>query len=246
MKLVIALATVAGLLTPATAALAAPTAPSTVRPTLVARWTFDAAVGTTIADTSRRRGAPALTVRAADSGAIRFLAATHGGKFAAFPLACTDDANCPRAMFEAPSVPDLNPGTHLFRWGATIRVLKSQVKGSANVMQKGVAKGSSQWKMQIGATAGRLQCVLNGVGSTVMYIARSASTVADGSWHKAICERNGTQLGVYVDGFRRGSVTIPSTLSITNTKPLRIGGPNFNTRSDMFHGYIDDVYAELG
>jgi hypothetical protein len=28
--------------------------------------------------------------------------------------------------------------------------------------------------------------------------------------------------------------------------PLRIGGPNFNTTSDMYHGYLDDVYAVLG
>ena len=43
-------------------------------------------------------------------------------------------------------------------------------------------------------------------------------------------------LTVYVDGAHRGQITVPADLSIGNTLPLRIGGPNFNTRSDMYHG----------
>ena len=122
----------------------------------------------------------------------------------------------------------------------------TQIVGSANVMQKGVANTSSQWKMQVGRTHGKAQCVVVGTGSRTVYIARSATSVADGQWHKVLCQRNGTSLSVYVDNVARGQTTIPANLSISNALPLRVGGPNFNTRTDMYHGRLDDVYAELG
>jgi hypothetical protein len=207
---------------------------------LVARWTFDGgAVGGKVADTSGRGSA--LTVRAADQGVIRF----QGG-YLAFPSVCAAESPCPRGLLEAPDTADLNPGVRMFRWSARVNVTKAQLRGSANVMQKGVATTGSQWKLQIGATQGRAQCVLTGVGSSTVYLARSAATVADGLWHKLLCQRSGTSLAVYVDGVQRGQTTIPASLSVSNTLPLRIGGPNFNTHSDMYHGLLDDVYAELG
>jgi concanavalin A-like lectin/glucanase superfamily protein len=227
---------------PAAAAAAAP-APGT--PALVARWDFNAGpVAGKVADTSGR--GPALVVRAADQGVVRF-DGPAGGRYAAFPAACATGAtSCPRGLLEGADDADLNPGTRLFRWAARLQLTKAQLQGSANVMQKGVAGTGSQWKLQIGATQGRAQCVLAGTGSATVYIARSAGTVADGLWHKVLCQRSGTVLAVYVDGVARGQATIPATLTVGNTLPLRLGGPNFNTRSDMFHGYLDDVYAELG
>ena len=252
MKIAIAFAAMAGLIVPVSSAQAASAATSdtppaaTTAPALVARWDFDAgSTGGRIADTSGR--GPALTVRGADQGVIRFEGGPTGGKYIAFPDACaTGAATCPRGLLEAANDADLNPGARLFRWSARVHLTKAQVRGSANVMQKGVAATTSQWKMQIGATQGRAQCVVVGVGSPTVYIARSASPVTDGQWHKVLCQRSGTSLSVYVDGVARGQATIPSTLSISNTMPLRIGGPNFNTSSDMYHGLLDDVYAELG
>lgn len=254
MKIAIAFAALAGLIAPVPAAQVAfaapsdtpaPTAAAPTGPALVARWTFDGgAVAGKIADTSGK--GPALTVRAADQGAIRFERGATG-QYAVFPAPCAADATtCPRALLEAASDADLNPGTRLFRWSARVHLMKDQVRGSANIMQKGVAGTGSQWKMQIGATNGRAQCVLAGLGAATAYIARSASPVTDGQWHKLLCQRTGTILSVYVDDVQRGQTTIPATLSVTNTLPLRIGGPNFNTRSDMYHGLLDDVYAELG
>ena len=85
-----------------------------------------------------------------------------------------------------------------------------------------------------------------GVGSPAVHLAHSSAPVTDGAWHKISCLRSGTTLSISVDGVQQGTTTIPATLSITNTMPLRIGGPNFNTSSDMYHGALDDVYAELG
>lgn len=233
-KIILTLAALAGAVIPAAPAQAA-------APVLVARYTFDGgAVGGRVADTSGR--APALTVRAADQGVVRF----EGGHVA-FPATCAAAATvCPRGLLEAANDADLNPGTRLFRWSARIQLTKAQLTGSSNVLQKGVATGGSQWKLQIGATHGRAQCVVTGVGSPTVYVARSAATVADGAWHKLLCQRSGSSLAVYVDGVQRGQATIPAGLAINNALPLRIGGPNFNARRDMYHGRLDDVYAELG
>ncbi|GIM92391.1 LamG-like jellyroll fold domain-containing protein [Paractinoplanes toevensis] len=237
MKIAIALAAAAGMLIPASPALA--DTPGTLA--LVARWDFNTgATAGKIADTSGR--GQALSVRTADQGVIRFEAGA-----AVFPAACAAGAaTCSRGLMEAPNAANLNPGTRWFRWSARIRLTKAQLGGSANIMQKGVAGTGSQWKMQLGATNGRAHCVMSGTGSATAYFARSSAPVTDGQWHKILCQRQGTNLAIYVDNVLRGQTTIPATLSISNSLPLRIGGPNFNTRSDMYHGALDDVYAELG
>jgi concanavalin A-like lectin/glucanase superfamily protein len=239
MKIAIAFAAAAGLLIPASPALA--TSAGTPAPALVARWDFNAGANAgKIADTSGR--GQTLSVRAADQGVIRF----EGGAVA-FPAACATGATvCPRGLMEAPNSADLNPGVRNFRWSARVRLARTQLTGPANIMQKGVAGTGSQWKMQLGATNGRAQCVVTGAGTATAYIARSTTSVTDNLWHKIHCQRSGTSLSVYIDDVQRGRTAIPATLSISNTSPLRIGGPNFNTRSDMYHGYLDDVYAELG
>ena len=231
---------------PALAGSAFAAAGGTPAPATVARYTFDAGASAAgaVAENSGR-GLP-LTVRSVAGGTIRFLA-TKTGRIVGFPPPCVQGAaTCARALLEAPNDADLNPGIGKFTWGASILVAKTQVAGSSNIMQKGASNSGSQWKMQIGAAQGRAQCVVVGLGSATAYIARSTNTVTDGAWHKVMCTRAGTILAVFVDGVSRGQAAVPAALSISNTRPLRIGGPNFNTTSDMYHGYLDDVYAVLG
>jgi len=225
---------------PALAVLPATSASAVAAPVTVARYTFDA--GTT--DTSGR--GVKLRIRTADGGRINFNGTT-ADKYAAFPAPCVAPATtCPRALLEGTDDPDLDPGARMFRWGATVRLTAAQVVGSSNVVQKGVVDTESQWKLQIGANQGKAHCVLVGRGSTQIYLVRSAVGVADNKWHTIMCQRSGTRLSVYVDGQDRGRITVPATLSIANDLPLRIGGPNFTTTSDMYHGLLDDVYARLG
>ncbi|MEU4240598.1 laminin G domain-containing protein [Actinoplanes sp. NPDC026619] len=237
MKIAIALVAAAGILVPASPALADTPAPVAV----VARWDFNAgSAAGKIVDTSGK--GVTLSVRSADQGVLRFEAGT-----VIFPAGCAAAATtCARGLMEAPDNANLNPGTRLFNWSARVNVTKAQLSGSANIMQKGVAGTGSQWKLQLGATNGRAQCVVTGTGSATPYIARSDISVTDGQWHKLYCQRSGTTLSVQIDGAVHGSTTIPATLSISNTSPLRVGGANFNLRSDMYHGTLDDVYAELG
>jgi hypothetical protein len=238
--------------TPGTATTASPVKSATATPApaagpvTVARYSFDQGVGATgrIAENSSRGSA--LTVRAANGGRVTVVGAT-ADKAVSFPARCaTTTTSCPRALLEGTDDPDLDPGTRLFRWGASVRLTKAQVTGSSNVVQKGVVDTESQWKMQIGARQGKAQCSVVGQGAAQVYLIRSTVSVADDKWHDIMCQRSGTSLAVYVDGQARGRVTVPATLSIANARALRIGGPNFNTRSDMYHGQLDDVYARLG
>jgi hypothetical protein len=243
MKLSTKLLTLALIVVPAVPAVAAVTAAAPA-PTTVARYTFDGgAVSGKVASNSSR--GVALRVRGVNGGTVRFIAKSGGGRYIGFPPKCST-TTCPRALLEGADDTDLDPGTRQFRWGATVYVKKYQLKGSANVMQKGVVSTESQWKLQVGATLGKAQCVVVGRGSTQTYVARSSVDVADGSWHRLMCLRTPTALTVFVDGIRRGSVAVPATLSIGNNLPLRIGGPNFNASSDMYNGFLDDAYAALG
>lgn len=241
----VALAAPALAATPVAAPVAAPAAATAV-PVVVARYSFDGgAPGGRVAELSGR-GTP-LSVRSAQGGVVRFLPATSGGRYAALPAPCRTGATvCPRALLQGTDDPDLDPGTRRFRWGATVAITGSALAGSPNVVQKGVATTDSQWKLQLGAAAGRAQCVVVGQGSTRAYVARSSVGVADGRWHRLMCLRSGTTLAVFVDGRLRGQVAVPAGLSIANVLPLRVGGPNFTTTSDMYHGLLDDVYAALG
>ncbi len=229
---------------PAVAAAAA-TPGTAAGPVVVARYNFDGGVSPAgkVAENSGR--GVALTVRSADRGTVRFPAGP-AGKYAGLPLRCASTATCPRALLEGADDPDLDPGTRRFSWGASVTITQAQLAGSSNVMQKGVATTESQWKMQVGKTHGRAQCVVVGKGSAKAYVARSAAGIADGKWHKILCQRSGSSLTVSVDGAVKGRAVVPAAMSILNDKPLRIGGPNFHTKSDMFHGSVDDVYATLG
>ncbi|GAB1641215.1 LamG-like jellyroll fold domain-containing protein [Krasilnikovia sp. MM14-A1259] len=245
MKVRAKLLTLLLLATPAVPALALSASAATGLRTVM-RYTFDAGPTATgrIADLSGV--AAPLVMRTVDGGVIRFLRTTTG-RYVGFPAPCARTATtCPRALFEAPDNANLDPGTNPFRWGATVYVKQWQVIGSSNVMQKGVSDTQSQWKLQVGANRGKAQCVVVGRGSSQAYVARSSVTVADGTWHRVLCRRAGASLVVYVDGVVRGQAAIPATLEIGNDMPVRIGGPNFNTTSDMYHGYLDDVIAVAG
>jgi hypothetical protein len=225
--------------------LAAPAPVAAPTPVTVARYSFDSGLtaSRTIPDLSGR-GLP-LRVRSADGGAITFVA-RGTGKAVAFPARCSATATrCPRVILEGGDDADLDPGTRPFRFGAYVRSTLAQVGAGANVMQKGVATTASQWKMQIGRQ-GRPSCVVVGQGSKRIYLARASVTVTNNAWHQITCRRAGSTLSIYVDNVLRGSVAVPTSVSIANTLPLRLGGRNLGTRADQFGGAIDEAYVALG
>lgn len=216
-----------------------------IAPALVARYNFDGgATDGKISDLSGRGAA--LTIRGAANGQVAIT--TEGtNRYASFPGVCASTApTCAKALLEAPDDADLDPGVRNFKWAASVRLTTAQLSGNANVMQKGVANAESQWKMQVTGRTGRAQCVMVARSSGQTFSALSARPVADGNWHRIVCERTGTTLAVSVDGVAGGRVTLPATVAVDNTMPLRVGGPNFAKDSDMYHGQLDDIYVQLG
>jgi hypothetical protein len=216
-----------------------------VAPALVARYSFDGGVTDGRISDLSGRGA-ALTIRGAANGQVAIT--TEGtNRFASFPGICAATApTCAKALLEAPDDADLDPGVRNFKWAASVRLTTAQLSGNANVMQKGVANTESQWKMQVTGRTGRAQCVLVARTSGQAFSALSARPVADGNWHRIVCERTGTALAVTVDGVAGARTTIPADAAVDNTMPLRVGGPNLAKDGDMYHGQLDDVYVQLG
>jgi hypothetical protein len=212
-----------------------------IGPALVARYNFDGGANAGKISDLSGRGA-ALTIRGAANGQVA-IASEGVNRYASFPGICAATApTCAKALLEAPDDADLDPGTRNFKWAASVRLTTAQLSGNANIMQKGVANPESQWKMQITGRSGRAQCVLVARTSGQTFSVLSARPVADGNWHRIVCERTGTTLAVSAGG----TVTLPPTVAVDNTMPLRIGGPNFAKDSDMYHGQLDDVYVQLG
>ncbi|MDP9795329.1 hypothetical protein J2S43_003841 [Catenuloplanes nepalensis] len=233
-------------LLPATAAAAAPAAPAPAAgaSTIVAKYTFDSAAST-VNDASGR-GLP-LKMRAADGGAVRYI--TKGsGRALAFPARCAAGAaKCPRVLLEGGDDADLDPGTKPFKYGLALAATATAVGSESNILQKGVADAQGQWKLQIGGKKKLPSCVIAGAGKGAKrYIAKSSAGVLDNKWHTVTCQRTASQLIIWVDGENRGSVAVPSNVSISNNLPLRIGAQNLNAKQTAFGGAIDDVTVSLG
>jgi hypothetical protein len=219
--------------------LASPAAAAT-QPVTVARYDFDGR-SALVDDSGHGHTMRLITSR---GGTVRPV--IHGaGHGLQFPAKCSG-ATCPRAVLQSPHSADLNPGRRPIAWGATVRLARSQTTSGQNVVQKGYSATSSQYKLQIDGRAGRPSCVLVDVGKRAIRLVRSSVSVANGAWHTVQCRRYGARLGILVDGRTRGLIRIPSTLSVVNKHPLRIGGKGVYADNDQFRGAVDDVFVRIG
>lgn len=223
----------------AVAAVASAPAAQAAPGTPVLRYSFDQA---TPSDESGH--GHALTSYAVRGGAT--LAVAHGtGQALRFPKHCTG-RKCPRVVLQTASTDELNPGTAPFRYGATVLLPKKQTTKGQNILQKGYSHTGGQYKLQVDGKAGRPSCVLVGTGRHRIYQARSATSVADGTWHSIECHRAGALLTVTVDGTVRGTAAIPANLSVSNGAPLSIGGKGAYADNDQFQGTLDDLWVSRG
>ncbi|WP_306207418.1 LamG-like jellyroll fold domain-containing protein [Actinoplanes sp. RD1] len=210
---------------------------------LVAQFRFDGGRATGIADESGR--GHTLRLVAGNGGVVR--AVPHNrGQALRFPPKCTGKPRtCAHAALQSPSTAALNPGTRDIAYGASVLLPRDQTTKGQNVVQKGYSTSTSQWKLQVDGAAGRPSCVLVGARPGIK-IVRSTVSVADGHWHDIECRRRGTALTVLVDGAVRGNRPIAATLSITNNRPLSVGGKGSYADNDQFHGTVDDVWVRIG
>ena len=185
-----------------------------------------------------------LRVISARGGAVRTV--VHGqGTALAFPARCTQRV-CPHVALQARHSPDLNPGTRNIAYGADVLLAPGQTSNGQNVVQKGYSATSSQWKLQIDGNAGRPSCVLVDDRRPTIRMATSVVSVADGRWHSVSCHRIRNHLTVYVDGVARGRTAVPARLSVTNNRPLSIGGKGAFADNDQFNGALDNVWVRVG
>ncbi|MCY1137561.1 LamG domain-containing protein [Actinoplanes sp. Pm04-4] len=185
-----------------------------------------------------------LRVISGHGGAVRQVA--HGqGSALLFPSRCLLRV-CPHVALQTPSTPDLNPGTRDISFGADVYLSPTQTSKGQNVIQKGFSKTSSQWKLQIDGVAGRPSCVLVGDRLRRIRMVTSSVSVADGRWHRVRCSRSGSVLAVFVDDLLRGRITVPASLSVTNNRPMSIGGKGAFADNDQFNGALDNVWVRVG
>jgi hypothetical protein len=222
--------------TPAGAVAAAP-GPGVV----MARYTFNGRSGSIIDESGHGH---TLAVVSGHGGIVRSV--VHGqGTALAFPARCAAGA-CPHVALQTPSSADLNPGTRDLAYGADVLLLPGQTSKGQNIVQKGYSATSSQWKLQIDGTDGQPSCVLVDDKKPTIRIATSSVTAADGRWHAVACRRAAGTLVVLVDGVQRGGTAVPPRLSVTNSRPLSIGGKGAFADNDQFNGALDNVWVELG
>ena len=209
---------------------------------MIARYGFDGRRSATIADESGH--GHTLRAVAAHGGSVRQV--VHGrGSAIAFPAECVT-AVCPHVALRSPSAADLNPGTRDIAYGAEVLLPPGQTSKGENIVQKGYSATSSQWKLQVDGVAGRPSCVLVDDRRPTYRIAYSSVSIADGRWHALQCRRAGTTLAIFVDGVTRGSTAVPSTLSVTNQRPLCIGAKGAFPDNDQFNGALDNVWVQVG
>jgi hypothetical protein len=60
------------------------------------------------------------------------------------------------------------------------------------------------------------------------------------------CRRVGIAFRILVDGAVRGLAKVPSMLSVSNNRPLSIGGKGVYANNDQFSGAVDDVWVRIG
>ena len=164
------------------------------------------------------------------------------GRAVAFPAVCGAPSDCPRAIVEVAPDAALNPGESDFEYGASVWLAADETTRGSNIVQKGrFAADDGQWKLQVDGDEGEPSCVVR--SGTHQLKVRSSVSIADGSWHQVRCLKDRQGITIQVDDAsdrKAGRIG-----SVSNSWPVRIGGPGVGEGDDQFHGRIDDVYLRV-
>ena len=181
-------------------------------------------------------------VTSGGGGVERTAGPADRGRAVAFPERCGAQSGCPRAIVEVAPDPALDPGESDFEFGASVWLAPDQTTRGSNIVQKGrFAVDDGLWKLQVDSDEGEPSCVIRS-GSDLITV-RSSVSIADGSWHRVRCVRDGSGVTIEVDG--TADREAGRTGSVSNGWPVRIGGPGVGEGDDQFHGRIDDVYLRI-
>ncbi|MFI5932950.1 LamG domain-containing protein [Actinoplanes sp. NPDC051494] len=210
---------------------------------MVVSYDFDSSMGDGVFGdgSGNRHVLQALT----SNGARAQLIPRDTGQAVAFPPACSGDA-CPRLVLQTAHTAALNPGTRPMRFGARVLLKANQTSPGENVLQKGYSASGGQYKLQIDKIPGKPSCVLTDTRTNKIYLVQAKNTIADGTWHRVECRRNVTVLSVLVDDVVASKISIPATVSVSNTAPLVLGGKGLAENADQFLGALDDAWVSIG
>jgi hypothetical protein len=213
------------------------------------RWQFDGPeplVG--LFGPGERWGAP--QVAANNGGELRRVTPGADGAGAAvgFPEVCAGD-KCPRVAVKGPDYPELDPGTRPFTVGASVLIRRDQLTTDhgSNLVQKGLAS-SAQWKLQIDSgDEGRPSCVVRSTDGANPVVVISPDSVADGAWHRIVCQRTEDALEIVIDDAVTGSVPLQADYLISPAGHLvTVGAKGAGPNNDQFHGLLDEIFFSLG
>ncbi|WP_312034333.1 LamG-like jellyroll fold domain-containing protein [Actinoplanes sp. TBRC 11911] len=212
-------------------------------PGYAASYNFDTTIADGTFDDGSGHGHLLRTV-SRNGGAIK-LVTKGSGQALAFPPKCTG-RGCPRLVLQAVDTPDLNPGKRPLRYGAGVLLSPAETSSGENVLQKGYSTGGGQYKLQVDGVSGKPSCGMSDVSEKSLYVVRSRTSIADGTWHAVECRRTGATLAIVVDDKLQASTAIPETLSVDTPQPFSIGGKGTGENNDQFHGALDDVWIHVG
>lgn len=181
----------------------------------------------------------------------------NGGKAANFPEFSEEDEPEGLALVltgGADSIP--NPGPRDFAFGAEVLMYSdeaSEQDNGDNVMQRGLAADSSQYKLQV--DHGVPSCVV--AGSDGRLFVKGPRLQVD-VWYALKCARIGDQLVITITNQSDESVVAKAvggpigSVSLEPDRPLSIGrkvtawGEPVVNQPDQFNGALDSVWVSLG
>lgn len=215
----------------------------------------------------------ASIVTSSGGRAVTVRSRTGQGRAVDFPAA-TDSAAGRRSVLSILDTDTrdgdaLSPGLRDFTLVADFNLDSgdTQADGGNNLVQRGLAGSSDQFKIQVDISGGRARpaCALGQTrnGAWQVVVAKSTRTIRPGQWYRVRCRRTADALVLVVitiadDGafttFSRVRVTGTADFDLAwppdSTVPMTIGGklrPNgrFHSQSDQFNGVVDNVSLRI-
>ena len=175
-------------------------------------------------------------VRAANGGTLR-LVKHRNGRAIRFPQRCLA-RDCPRVILATSQARTINPRRHPFTFGATVRVTSTQTSPTSTVIQKGDYTNPRRWRLKLNGPTARPYCLVEGANGLLRM--HSMTGLADGQWHRVVCNRDGRIVTLVVDGVVVATKTGPIG-PVRNHATVRIGGTSLIAKNNQFFGALDKV-----
>lgn len=145
-------------------------------------------------------------------------------------------------------VPDsnvLDPGTANFSFGVTLQMAQAPAVGETyDVLRKGLTTTTGgDYKLEVANVNGLAlaRCVVKDA-QKVPAIVRAGTSLADNARHDVTCSRVGNSVTIAVDGVTKGTKTVTTLGSVSNTANLAVGAKAEDSAKTGFDWYLGKVF----